>query len=327
MKKALFILGAVLALCACSKIETVVSEESNEISVNAVAGVQTKGAELVGTALPDTWNIGVGASTTQQPAFLNGQLFKYDSSTSTWRGNSGTAVAPVYWPLGGEKVDFLAYAQPANDLSPAFDGTKKADKFTVSAWNTYNTQVDLLYAAANSYKNQRAAVPMEFNHALALIIVNVRHNTGAGDLAFTNITFGTKNTTGTLEVNNEYNKLALIWSGLSTADLKVPATAAATAATTVVGPNGAAAGCKKYEDVLPIGPEFYQLGETLLVIPQPASNPQVTFTLDGLTYNLELNAKRLDWEAGKAYIYDISFNNNEITLAPTVVNWVVEDPS
>lgn len=338
MKKTVFILGAVLALVACSKTYTVVDEAPNAISINPVNTV-TKGAELVGTALPDDCSIFVGASvvggTTAQKAFLTGAEFAEDGGV--WKGTT-----PAYWPLGGKYVDFLAYAIPTTDASGnalvntgtaptvTFDSAIPANKFTTGSWDTYNNQYDFLYAKANGYKNQAAAVPLEFNHALALIVVNVRFNTGGGEFAVTNVTFGAKNTTGVLEVNNERNDIALNWSSLSTYDLAIKAASAATAKTTLAGLPNTVEGCVAYGDDLDDAThkgKFYQLGETLLVIPQAGSNPVITFKIDGTEYVYEPNAMRLNWEAGKAYIYDFSFNNNEITFAPTVVDWVVVDPS
>ena len=340
MKKALFILGAVLAVCACSKVETVVNEEANEISVNAVAGVQTKGAELVGTAFPDDCSIFVGASivggTAEQKVFLDNVEFA--KSGDVWKGKD----ASKYWPLGGKYVDFLAYALPTKDAegnalkvtgtapTVTFDSAAPANKFTTSSWDTYANQYDLLYAKANGYKNQAAAVPLEFNHALALIVVNVRFNTGGGEFKITDVSFGQKYTTGVLEVNNERNNLAVNWTTSTEANLAIKATAAATAKTKVANLPNTVEGCVKYGDNLnttALKGKFNQLGETLLVIPQAGSNPTITFELGGTEYVYEVNAKRLNWEAGKAYIYDFSFNNNEITFAPTVVDWVVVDPS
>jgi hypothetical protein len=343
MKKTILLLGAVLALAACSKTVTVVDEDASVISINPVAAV-TRGAELVGTALPDDCSIFVGASIVggdaTQKKFLGagGAGYEFAKDGDVWKGKD----ASQYWPLGGKYVDFLTYAIPTTDAAGnalattgtaptvTFDADVPANKFTTASWNTYDNQFDFLYAAANGYKNQAAAVPLEFNHALALIVVNVRFNTGGGEFKVTNVTFGNKNTTGVLEVNNERNDIALNWSGLSTDDLKIKADAAAAAKTTLANLPNTVEGCVKYGDDLDDAThkgKFYQLGETLLVIPQAGSNPVITFTLDNQEYVYEANAKRLNWEAGKAYIYDFSFNNNEITFAPTVVDWVVVDPS
>ena len=339
MKKVFILLGAVLALAACSKTVTVVDEDANAISINPVAAT-TRGAELVGTAFPDDCSIFVGASivggTAEQQNFLDNIEFAKDGDV--WKGKD----ASKYWPLGGKYVDFLEYALPEEDASGnalavtgtaptvTFDSTAPANKFTTSSWNVYNNQYDLLYAKANGYKNQAAAVPLEFNHALALIVVNVRFNTGGGEFKVTEVTFGEKDVEGVLEVNNERNNLTTKWTISDQDDLVIKADAAADAKTTVATLPNEVTGCVKYGDNLntdALKGKFNQLGETLLVIPQAGSNPTITFELAGTEYVYEVNAKRLNWEAGKAYIYDFSFNNNEITFAPTVVDWVVVDPS
>ena len=338
MKKALIFVGAALALIACSKTETVVNEEVGEIAVNAVVSNQTRGAEFYNedNVLPtdNSYEIYVGANSSQNASFLDNVLFAYRDSkwgASTKSGSTYTA-ASVYWPVGGQKVDFLAYAKPADsDLAPVFDGTKKADKFTVSSWNTFNKQVDLLYAIANNKKNQAAPVDMLFNHTQALIIFNVRYNTGNGTFKVKEVKFANKYTTGTLEVNNERNNVVVDWKTSGTAaDLVMPDGTTDGDASKVQGSN-ATTKIVAYNTAIAQGTAFKQLGETLLVIPQPASNPIITYTIapgeNPVEYTIELNAKRLDWEAGYAYIYDLSFNNNEITLNPTVVPWTVVDPS
>ena len=333
MKKTILFLGAVLALAACSKTVTVVDEDANAISINPVASV-TRGAELVGIALPNDCKIYVGASVVggdaTQLKFLGagGAGAEFGKDGDVWKGTT-----PAYWPLGGKYVDFLSYAIPDGDGTKptvTFDADAPANEFKTSSWDTYTNQFDFLYASANGYKNQATAVPIEFNHALALIVVNVRFNTGDGEFSIKNITFGTKNTTGVLTVNNERNNLDLKWSGLSTDDLKIKAGTAASAKTTLANLPNTVEGCVKYGDNLnttTLKGKFNQLGETLLVIPQAGSNPVITYTLAGTDYVYEANAKRLNWEAGKAYIYDFSFNNNEITFAPKVVDWTVVDPS
>lgn len=339
MKKALFFLGVALALAACSKTVTVVDEAPNAITINAVSSVPTRGAELVGAKFPEALPIVVGASTAEQPNFLAdpGQKFAWNGTTDSgiwWAVDASDAHKAVFWPIGGKTVDFLAYAvNPADaDIpTPTFDSEKAAKKFTVSGWDTYNKQADFLYAVAHNQKNQKTGVPMVFNHTQALIIFNVRYISGdATDFAISEVKFEEKFTTGTLEVNNEYTKPIVTWTTSGTAaDLVMPSGTDGDVASEIKSPVAAneTSEIVNYGTPLTKGATFKQLGETLLVIPQTASNPIVTYTLGGKTYEYEVNAIRLNWEAGKAYIYDLSFSNNEILLAPSVVDWTVVDAS
>ncbi len=331
MKKTILFLGAVLAIAACSKTVTVVDEDASVISINAVTNATTRGAEFVGAEFPADKPIIVGASVVSTEAaqqnFLKDAEFNKDATTGYWKTNPTT-----YWPIGGVKVDFLAYAKlgtPVGDITPAFDASVPANKFTVSNWNTTENQVDLVYSVANGQKNQTTAVNMEFKHTLALVIFNVRLLHGE-KIKIKSIVFEDKATTGTLEVNNERNEVALKWTDLNKTNITMPnSTATSTVVNLHTTENPTVTGVVGYDAEITQSSGFSQLGETLLVIPQAASNPVITYTIgEGTTeYVFTPNAKRLDWEAGKAYVYDLSFNFNEIMLNPTVLNWTVVDPS
>lgn len=197
MKKLMILAGAaLLALAACNKSETVVKEDVQQISFKTFAGSMTKGAELTGEYLPATW--GIYAAATQRssaygienPNFFGSteQLF----STAAAGADAEWKASPaVYWPLGGVRMDFLAYAMiqtehdaaVAGDWKVVFDNPSKdaASQFTVTDVDTYDKQRDFLYAAANDQTSAVNAgtgksVHLIFNHAQALLIFNVKRN-------------------------------------------------------------------------------------------------------------------------------------------------------
>ena len=116
----------------------------------------------------------------------------------------------MYWPIGGVVMDFLAYAMPMADhnvplavlnedgvIKPVADQPANtgadwavcwdnqysdvASKFTFYDVDTYANQVDVMYAKANNQTSlangggsSAKSVAMQFNHAQALLIFNVR---------------------------------------------------------------------------------------------------------------------------------------------------------
>ena len=206
-------------LAACNKTETVNVPETSgpaEIGFKAITSNPTKGAELTNTLLPSTY--GIFAAATQKnanglienPSFFAGneQLFGTTESTpaaaTLWHAGSyegdpkAFVAAPQYWPIGGVKMDFLAYAMPltswdgvaAGDWKATWDNalTDVASKLTFEAVDTYLNQEDVLYAVANNMTGTSAAtidgssvrgVNLSFEHAQALLIFNVKVNSEA----------------------------------------------------------------------------------------------------------------------------------------------------
>lgn len=211
MKKVfLFLSAAAMLTVACNKSETVNnaadSLNSNQIAFKAISSNVTKGEELSGTLLKDGY--GIYAAAAQKSAngiienasyFAGGeQLFKNADGTviaeTLWKAYDGSAFAPVYWPMGGDALlDFLAYAEPIAKYSSVdgewkvvfdYPSTDISKQFTITAVDTYAHQSDFMYA---SVQNQSKAVnggtgnsvKLDFSHAQALLIFNVKVNDAA----------------------------------------------------------------------------------------------------------------------------------------------------
>lgn len=339
MKKLAYFGAAILALAACNKSQTVTApEQPGEITVKAVVAPQTKGAEFNGTALPtdNSMLIYAAASTVENPNFFGlttpfgGQEFSY--CTDKWRASdSGSAGTPnpIYWPIGGAKVDFLAYTalaakigDSAGQIQPKFDGTKSAKEFKVDDWNVYNDQIDLMYAEANGKVNSTSAVSMEFKHTQALVIFNFRLLHGAGGIIIKNITFDSMVKSGDLLVNNEYNNPIVAWTlDAATDAVAMPTANAAGVSAANRVPSKTPTTVVKYNTSIAESSDFAQLGEPLLVIPQDAKNITIEYEISGKTFEYYLNVPRRTWQAGKAYVYNLSFNVYEIVLDPEVLDW------
>lgn len=221
MKKVfLFLSAAAVMLVACNKsvdVETPEAQFPNELSFKTAAANPTKAGELTGISMPKTYMIYAAATQKNASGIIENASFfasPYEKAFGTaeddpsgigtssaatdnrkWHASStydAYAAAPIYWPIGGVKMDFLAYAMPcAQHIAAAATGkwfatwdnptTDVASQFTFNDVDTYANQVDLLYAAANNQTNVANgglanSTVMAFNHAQALLIFNVKVN-------------------------------------------------------------------------------------------------------------------------------------------------------
>ena len=215
MKKIfLFLTAAALMAVACNKSETVVRNLApDEIGFRALSGNITKGAELNGVVLPESY--GIYAAATQKNAsglienasFFNSveQLFATTDAPST-AASLWKADPAVFWPVGGVRMDFLAYAIKKADHADAsapgvwhadwdYATTDVARQVSFKEVDTYANQEDVLYAVANDQTSAAnggtgKSVAMEFNHAQALLIFNVKAST-ADQISIDEISFVT----------------------------------------------------------------------------------------------------------------------------------------
>lgn len=344
------ILGAAaLALVACNKSEVIINETPAEIGFKAATSAQTKAGELNGTTLPNTHVIYAAASQYSKDGVLeNGDFFVdepfQDFGTQKWRhvAEEGTSAeaAPIYWPIGGAKMDYLAYALPigkktASIPQPAFNATVAAQDFTVADWDTYNNQVDLLYASANAQTSKANGVAedyvkMTFQHAQALLIFNVKVNNANTGMKIKNIAFvnpadptkGTLKTKGTFKVDNSHNNIAAEWTLAEPGtDYTMPTTAVSAKSECNVN---TVEGVENYNEAL-TKTAYAQLGETLLIPTQARQDFTITYEVGGKEMKYTYAVKRGSWDAGKKYIYNLNITVNEIILNPSVVDFAVEE--
>ena len=376
MKRIFYILAAVAATvfaASCNKSETVVTEIPNEIGFNSVSSNPTKAGELNGTSFDgENYCIYVSASQynsrgiEENPLYFNDFLFRndYASSAADWHhyaSEAATEATPIYWPIGGARLDFLAYALPkgkkASIPAPTFNSTSYARDFGIDDWDTYANQVDLLYAAANNQTSAATAaspyVKLNFKHAQALLIFNVKIDAEAADsgLKIDDISF----------VSDEY-VAARRAEFVAVPTPKTPATSTApTAAQVPLLTQGdffvdnlrnnlvaswsdlssVAANWKMPDfastpvvstcngtiaDAIKYGTAientvYNQLGETLLIPEQPTQNFTITYTVGGKSMQYTVNVKHNGWQAGKKYIYNLDIDLNEIIVTEAVADF------
>lgn len=380
MKKTIFLAAAaLLMLAACDRTGTTVVGTPGEIGFKTTLQGVTKAGELSGTSFDDE-GYAIYASASQYasdglletPHFFTDQLFMNKVTAGTgdpdwhhYEDESAADASPLYWPVGGSSMDFLAYALPkgakAGIPAPAFNGTVAARDFTVASWDTYANQVDLLYAAANGQTSLATGttpyIKMEFRHAQALLIFNVRINQAASGLAVNDISFVTPEfiaarnaelngaspkayadcsapaagqvtlqTRGTFQVDNQRNDLVAGWSfdaageGVVAANWKMPSFAGTPSVSPCNIESPAIGSAVDYGTALTEN-AYVQLGETLLVPQQQARNFCVTYTVGGNTMQYYYNVPRRVWQAGYKYVYNLDINLNEIIITETVVDF------
>ena len=325
MKKSiLFLCIAALGLSACYKVDTVTTEQPQEIGFKAVSSNATKAdAQLEGTLLTKDYSIYASATqknsegTIENPAFFTDQQFQTEdatiSATSKYRAWNGTAAKPIYWPIGGGIVDFLAYALPTTShgtpaAAYANAATDVASIVTFADWDTYADQVDLLYAVNNG-KTSATDVKLSFNHAQALLVFQVKVNTEK-IITINSIQIDGLLTKGTFTVDNSRNDLVASWSALANNDSNESI------------PAGADTDKDNLGEAVTSTTEFSQIGSALLVPEQPRLNFTINYTMGDKTMNYTYNEARGTWEMGKKYIYKLDMTLNEIVLTEVVSDFV-----
>lgn len=310
MKKTTILLATLaIALVSCNRSETIVTETPGEISFKAVNSVATKADIISGTTLPtNDWVIYVSANGATGTYFED-KTFKTEvatpTSSSLYKNYVGSTPTPIYWPVGGSKLDFLAYAaKSTTNFTPAWGATYAASDLTLGSWDTYADQQDVVWAVANS-ESRATTTALHFNHAQAQLIFKVKCEASADIYKVNSITIKDLSTTGDFVVDNTKVKPEASWTLTAGADQLVKNIAALTAVTT----------------------SMTQIGDALLIPQQDVCEFTINYKsgdVDGFTYTV--NPARKVWEMGKTYIYEITFTAQEIVFTETVEPWAVQTP-
>lgn len=353
MKKVLFLAVVSLAAASCLKNEAFVVETPQELTFKAVSNVATKAdAQLEGTLLNEDYRI--YASATQRKADGSVENASYFTDKPFATADSPVTAAstyhamelvedvwqqsPIYWPLGGCLVDYVAYAMPTavHDADPALASgpvasyanasTDVASHLAFKSWDTYKNQVDVLYAVkngANTTANAGAStLPLTFNHAQALLVfqarVNIEHVMQINEIKINGLLVK-----GDFVVDNTKNNLLVEWTNLlavPTEDVVAPGeTPEDDNLHAFVPAEDPTADASEYLDNTT---DFEQVGSSLLIPQQPALNFVVTYTVSGKTMQYEYNHNRSAWEMGKKYVYNLDITLNEIVITEDVVDFL-----
>ena len=322
-------------LCACGKTLTV--EEPRELTLRPATSAPTKAdPELNGASLgtDNSYVILASASATGQPEYMSGQWFTYYSALAKWKATITTDIAdsstydygyPVFWPMSGIMVDFLALAlkPEAYDALTSAPGSIEfndaahggsAGGVTIAEWNTYESQYDVMYAVNNGQSvgsSSAGTLPLTFQHALAVVAFTAKNTSGdAGIFTLKSLTMNGLQFKGTLTVDNTTTGFSPTWAVPDDVghrgDKDIPMTSVP-----FVVPVPSATG------------SAIKLTDHLLVIPQVSRSVTLTYrvknSLTDLTCTIAL--PRIVWKAGYRYIYNLTFSPAEIKASVTVTDW------
>lgn len=345
MKKILFLAAVTLAAASCLKDETVVVETPQELTFKPMAKVTTKAdAQHEGTWLREDYRIYASATqkkadgTIENPAYFNEKAFDTETAAAgaqyhAW-DEDADVVAPIYWPIGGCQLDYIAYAMPVEaHTTPAGEGpvatyenvtTDVASHLAFKGWDTYKNQVDVLYAVKNETTTEDNAgtetVLLEFKHAQALLVfeakVNLEHVLQINQIKMDGLLVK-----GDFVVDNTKNNLVVTWNAAPVANEDIVAPGATPEDDNIhsyVETEDPTADESEYLDNTA---DFEQVGSTLLVPQQPALNFVVTYHVSGKEMTYEYNNTRAAWEMGKKYVYQLDFTLNEVVVTETVADY------
>jgi hypothetical protein len=206
------------------------------------------------------------------------------------------ATNTVYYPVNGDKVDFIAYYPYVSSISTL--GTYNVNVSDQSA----PAAIDLLYAKATGSgnagydKSNTSPVALSFNHKLSKLTLNV--STASAQITASDLVSMTVSIAG-MNTQASFNLAAGTLGTASSVATITPLTVTAGA---------------KYEAIL---------------LPATFSGVSVTFSITSGsgagTY--VWNVPNDTFEGGKEYIYSISFTDGAVTVTGTIIPWdVVNQP-
>jgi hypothetical protein len=330
-------------------------ETSQELTFKAVANAATKAdAQLEGNLLNEDYRI--YASATQKKAdgtienasyFTDKPFATADSpvtAASTYHAMELVAgawqKAPIYWPLGGCEVDYIAYAMPTavHDADPALEngpvatyaneGKDVASHLAFNGWDTYKNQVDVLYAVKNRANTTdhagAATLPLTFNHAQALLVFQAKVNT-PNVMQINEIKLNGLLVKGNFVVDNTKIDLAAEWTNLMPSTGEDVVAPGAEPENDNLHAYNAAEPKDATSEYLDNTDKFEQVGSSLLIPQQPTLNFEVTYTVSGKTMTYKSNLDRSTWEMGKKYVYNLDITLNEIVVTENVVDFVLDE--
>lgn len=324
MKKSLILLGAaILALVSCAKTQVISTGSPSPIAFKAVVNNAVKAdAQLEGINLGDDYAMYVSAAqykadgTIERPAYFTDAEF-LPASTPVVPETQYHANPKLYWPIGNAMMDFIAYALPqAKHGAPLATYPAATDPVasmvTFANWNTYDNQVDLLYAVKNGATTATNAgaqtVNFAFKHAQALLVFQAKVN-DPGIITINSITIPELKVNGDFVIDNTKNSLNPHWENL-----------AAVATKDVVAP-GADPAADNLSEAL-TADTYVQIGSSLLIPQQPRINFTINYTIGANTMEYTVNLPRGNWEMGKKYIYQLDITLNEIIATQVVEDYV-----
>lgn len=227
---------------------------------------------------------------------------KYDNESKCWRFWNGESYEDIEWGTGNH--EFYAYSDTeySGDVSRAYDEDNKSLKYTgtinIAQTDSQNYKKDMIYASATRDVTTHGygSVSLEFYHALASLLIELKNNSGS-DKNITECSLrGVK-----LEATNPTIDFA---DGSITADWGS------------VDNDGIA-----FEGgTVPHGESFIATGGPVVIWPQPIENQCLELSIPGVSNIVNIkdfDPETTDWEAGKLYHYIVNIPSPVVLGSPS----------
>lgn len=341
MKKFLFIASALAIVAGCAKVTTVNTEEPQEIAFKAYTNVTTK-APITDAKFPE-WPMLVHAFFDGVPADGNdahyfgaeGVKFAKEQQGNYWIANDGNTY---YWPVAGNLIfnavapyDYTNNVVSWTNVEFIQDGTNYAlSSITAKLEDNSGYQTDVLVSKTVTSSKRSDGVPMGFQHALAQVVVNAAL---AADLdgyliEIREIRIAGTTQSGEVTAKPTADDVTFDWDNLGKdKEMTVYSGTAKKLGTDPLKFDGTVAGSK----AILVVPEELGTAQQLLLTynvqfpDQPTTEgliAAISLKVDEKTESTEDEGDCLKWEAGKKYIYNLTFTGpQEIKIAPEVKGW------
>lgn len=329
MKKILFIATAAAMIAGCAKVTTVDTGEPQEIAFEAYYYGTTKAPLDNSAEFPTDWNMLVHALYDGDAESLyyfgeGGISFTYDGS-SVWHD----ATTTRYWPATGT-LTFNAVA-PTTTISGVtsfsdvkFNHTSGYDlgRITATLADNSTNQTDVLVAkTAKSGKIQKD-LPMTFKHALAQVVFMAANADESQTITIKKAVLKGSFQEGSMTATPSESDVTFVWNteGKTAKDMNVCESANQQLTTTAT----------EVGDPVLVVPMAALDDKQLLELTYDITYPEGTSMTDVVaTVALKVDAGKQQataWEAGKKYIYTLTFSGpQEITINPSVESWVDQE--
>lgn len=301
MKTKLF---SVLALSAILFVSCDNEESPSEINdgrvqfSSQVAGLETRVSGEIGNIWDEEDAIGIymvehGEPLSDESIKEGVKNVKYTASSAGMEVSFTPASTPIYYPVNGPKVDFIAY-HPYSETAIEDDGNYWYELDVLNQSN--QSAIDLMVASADNegegYDKINTHVNLNFRHVLAKVVINVQKGDGVTDLNGLQVKVSGMHHLLIYDLSD----FAFIGSGVT--------------GTPVMTPYDA--GNNRYELILP-PTEMYSLG-----------NCKVSFTVGGNTYEwiMTENDGNIDkLEGGMKYTFGVSLTKHKAVVTGSITPW------
>lgn len=332
-----FLTALVLLLSSCNKdsIQTTFVQDrqaDNEITLNTSAA-KTKGY-ITGSTFYDTAIAELHAGAEGAPsdvkveramkisAFLHPQTGaegNYFVDYTYAKGDDGKwhHDPKIYWPLAGT-LDFLAYSSltPFNSKDVVWNEKNASESVVLSVLED-RTQDDIAYCSVSGRASSTGAdaVPMQFKHAQAWLEFQIKVASADMEdkIAIEEIVIENIYDNGELTIENNDGDAAASWSFRRCQSKDV-----------VFDDNYSIYGHQN-EDFSLVNAIDSEINYMDMLLPEQAKTSFVIrYVLAGQPNKLEYRytLSNDNWLQGNRYIYEIQFKVNELTVAPTVKEYV-----